>query len=251
VQLKFLFPLSRPVDVSLDGYRGDTLFYVTTVMCGALFVIMTVILLWACLRHKQGRYQARYETGVGLRPLVGTAVITALIAICVDGTLLIDSYIELDRALWRFPTAAQHPLEIEIYAQQWSWNVRYPGPDGVFGTPDDIVLLDELHVPRGRPVVVKMRSKDVVHSFYLPNLRVKQDVLPGVITRTWFQATRAGAFELGCAQHCGVSHYRMRGILTVDEPDAFRSWEQAAAADAARRYDSADADAHWGWPWES
>jgi cytochrome c oxidase subunit 2 len=244
-------PLGRPVDASLDGFRGDALFYVTTVMVGVLFLIMCSILLWACLRHKQGRYQARYETGVGLRPLVGTALITALIAIFVDGTLFVDSYIELDRALWRFPTAASHPLEIEVYAQQWSWNVRYPGPDAVFGTPDDLVLLDELHVPLDRPVVIKMKSKDVVHSFYLPNFRVKQDILPGVITRLWFQAKKPGVYELGCAQHCGVSHYRMRGLVTVEPPAAFDAWVSAAAADSARRYDATDAEAHWGWPWES
>jgi cytochrome c oxidase subunit 2 len=94
-----------------------------------------------------------------------------------------------------------------------------------------------------------MKAKDVVHSFYLPNFRVKQDVLPGVETRLWFQAKIAGAYEIGCAQHCGASHYRMRGILTAEPADAFDAWMRAAAADAARSYDPADVEAHWGWPW--
>jgi cytochrome c oxidase subunit II len=246
-----IVPWGRPLDASLDGFRSDTLFYVTTVMVAILFVLMCGILLWAVVMHRQGRHRAHYDHGAGSRPLLFTALVTALIAIGVDGTLLYDSYLELDRALWRFPAPSEHPLEIEIYAQQWSWNVRYAGPDGLFGTPDDVVGLDELHVPLGRPVIVKMKSKDVIHSFYLPNFRVKQDILPGTITRLWFQAKQTGRFELGCAQHCGVSHYRMRGWLTVDSPADFADWMRAAADAAARRYDATDSEAHWGWPWAS
>lgn len=244
-----LTPLGRPFDPSLDGYRNDTLFYVTTLMSAVLFVIMSGIIVWACLRHRQGRNQARYETGSGRRPLFFTLAITAVIFFGVDGTLVVDSYLDLDQSFWRFPDASQHPLEVEVYAQQWAWNIRYPGADGQFGTPDDIVTLDELHVPIGRPVIVKLKSKDVVHSFYLPNFRIKQDALPDIVTRMWFEARVGGRYEIACAQHCGVSHYKMRGLLTAEDPAQFDAWLTAAAADAARRYDAADAEAHWGWPW--
>jgi cytochrome c oxidase subunit 2 len=199
--------------------------------------------------HRDGRHAASYERGIGNRHLAFTALITAVIFFGVDGTLLVDSYLDLDQVLWKFPSAEDHPLQIEILAQQWSWNIRYAGPDGEFNTPDDVVTLDELHVPIGRPVVVHMKSKDVVHSFYLPNFRVKQDVLPGAETRAWFAAKVPGRYELGCAQHCGVNHYKMRGIVTVESIDAFAAWLRAQSDVAGKRYDEDDVDAHWGWPW--
>ncbi|HEY2748798.1 MAG TPA: cytochrome c oxidase subunit II [Polyangia bacterium] len=243
-----LLPM-RPLDASLDGFRNDALFNVTTLMVSVLFVIVTGILLWSVVMHRQGRHRAQYEHGIGRRQLLFTAVITAVIFAGVDGTLLVDSYLDLDQVLWKFPRAEEHPLEIEVWAQQWSWNVRYAGQDGQFGTADDVVLLDELHVPVGRPVVVHLKSKDVVHSFYLPNFRVKQDVIPGAETRAWFVGKLPGRYELGCAQLCGVSHYKMRGWVTVESAEAFQAWLRAQSDVAQKRFDPADTDAHWGWPW--
>ncbi len=91
----------------------------------------------------------------------------------------------------------------------------------------------------------------MIHSFYLPNFRTKQDAVPGYTTRFWFQAVETGNFEIGCAQHCGVNHYKMRGELHVVERGEFDAWMKEAAEDAARRYDPKDTDAHWGWDWES
>lgn len=243
-----LLPL-RPLDASLDGFRNDALFNITTLLVSVLFVIVCGILLWAVVMHRDGRHRAHYERGIGRRHLVFTIVITAVIFVGIDGTLLVETYYDLEQVLWRFPRADERPLEIEVWAQQWAWNIRYAGPDEKFGTPDDVVLLDELHVPVGRPVVVHLKSKDVVHSFYLPNFRVKQDALPGFETRTWFAAKIPGVYELGCAQHCGVSHYRMRGLVTVESPEAFAAWMRARVAIANKQYDEDDSDAHWGWPW--
>jgi len=243
-----LIPL-RPLDASLDGFRNDALFNVTTLMVSVLFVIVSGILLWAVVMHRQGRHRASYERGTGRRHLVFTGLITAVIFFGVDGTLLVDSYLDLDQVLWKFPRPEDHALQVEVWAQQWSWNLRYAGPDGKFDTPDDVVTLDELHVPLGRPVVVHMRSKDVVHSFYLPNFRIKQDVVPGAETRAWFVGKVAGRYELGCAQHCGASHYRMRGVVTVESPEAFDAWLRTQSDVAKKKFDEDDTDAHWGWPW--
>ena len=243
-----LLPL-RPFDASLDGFRNDALFNITTLMVTVLFVIVSGILLWAVVMHRKGRHRAQYERGIGRRHLVFTILITAVIFFGVDGTLLVDSYLDLDQVLWKFPRAEDHPLEIEILAQQWSWNVRYAGPDGKFDTPDDVVTLDDLHVPVGRPVVVHMKSKDVVHSFFLPNFRIKQDVVPGVETRAWFVGKVLGRYELGCAQHCGVNHYKMRGLVTVESAEAFEAWLRTQSIVAKARWDEDDTDAHWGWPW--
>ncbi|HEX6838034.1 MAG TPA: cytochrome c oxidase subunit II [Polyangia bacterium] len=243
-----LLPL-RPLDASFDGFRNDALFNVTTVMVSVLFVIVSGILVWSILMHRQGRNTARYEHGIGRRHLVFTAVITAVIFFGVDGTLLVDSYLDLDQVLWKFPRAEEHPLEVEVWAQQWAWNIRYAGPDGKFGTPDDVVTLDELHVPVGRPVVVHLRSKDVVHSFWAPSFRIKQDAVPGIETRLWFAAKLLGHYELGCAQLCGVSHYKMRGLITVESAEAFDAWSRAQSERARDADDPDDTDAHWGWPW--
>jgi cytochrome c oxidase subunit 2 len=243
-----LLPL-RPLDASFDGFRNDALFNTTILMTSVLFVIVTGLLVWAVVMHREGRQTARYEHGIGRRHLAFTLVITAVIFFGVDGTLLLDSYFDLDRTLWHFPTTADHPVEIEVWAQQWSWNVRYAGADGKFGTADDIVTLDDMHVPIGRPVVVHLKSKDVVHSFYLPNFRVKQDVVPGAETRLWFAAKHPGRYEIACAQHCGVNHYKMRGLVTVESAAAFEAWVGAMSADAIKKYDEDDTDAHWGWPW--
>jgi cytochrome c oxidase subunit 2 len=241
----------RPVDVSLDGHRSDWLFNVTTVSITVLFLIMVGILVWTSLMHRDTpERKAHYEHGVGRKHLVFTAIISSIIFFGVDGTLLYNSFVDLKEAFWAFPAHAEGPVEVEVYAQQWAWNVRYPGADGKFNTPDDIVTLNDLHIPVGKKVMVKLKSKDVIHSFYLPNFRTKQDAFPGAVTQIWFQATKTGQFEIGCAQHCGVSHYKMHGTLTVESPEEYAQWLATAQADATRRYDEADSEAHWGWDWE-
>ena len=241
----------RPIDASLDGWRSDWLFNVTTVSISVLFIIMVGILLWTSVVHrdKPGRH-AHYEHGVGRRHLALTAIISSIIFFGVDGTLLYNSFVDLGAAFWKWPAKADSPVEVEVLAQQWGWNVRYPGPDGKFNTADDIVTWNDIHVPVDRPVFVKLRSKDVIHSFYLPNFRTKQDAFPGSTTQLWFQAKQAGVYEIGCAQHCGVSHYKMRGIMTVTSASDYETWAKQASADSQRRFDDADPDARWGWDWE-
>jgi cytochrome c oxidase subunit 2 len=166
-------PFGRPFDASLDGHRSDWLFNVTTISVSVLFVIMVGILLWTSLVHsdKEGNH-AHYEHGVGRKHLVFTAIISSIIFFGVDGTLLYNSFVDLNQGFWRWPTKQDAPVEIEVLAQQWAWNIRYPGPDGKFNTADDVVTLNDMHIPAGRPVFLKIRSKDVIHSFYLPNFRI-------------------------------------------------------------------------------
>jgi cytochrome c oxidase subunit 2 len=153
--------------------------------------------------------------------------------------------------------AAPEAVEVRVVSQQFAWNIWYPGPDGVFGEQDlalndeatnplalvrdgagadDIVTLNQLHLPVGRPAVIHLSSKDVIHSFNLPNMRVKQDAIPGLSIPLWFEPTITTAqmreqtgdpefgYEIACAQLCGNSHYRMRGFLTVDTQEEFDAW---------------------------
>jgi cytochrome c oxidase subunit 2 len=241
----------RPLDVSLDGYRSDWGFKFITVAISILFIIMVAMIIWAMVMHRdRPGHKALYDHGMGKRHLMLTAGVAGAIFIGIDGTALFHAYEDITEAFFKFPTAEEHPIEVEVFAQQWAWNFRYPGPDGKFGTADDVVTLNDLRLPVGRPVLVKMKSKDVIHSFYLPNFRTKQDIFPGAITKIWFQAKAEGHFEIGCAQHCGANHYKMRGFLTITSQDEFDRWQKQQSADAQRRYDEADADAHWAWDWE-
>jgi cytochrome c oxidase subunit 2 len=149
-------------------------------------------------------------------------------------------------------------LVVNVTAEQFAWNVRYAGPDGIFGktditkidvqdnplgldrsdpaAKDDVVTLNQLYLPANKPVIVKVRSKDVIHSFNVPEFRVKQDAVPGLTIPIWFvpnvttaeMRTRTGnpefQYEIACAQLCGLGHYRMRAFVTVLAPEEFQKW---------------------------
>ena len=98
-------------------------------------------------------------------------------------------------------------------------------------------------------VMLNLKAKDVIHSFYVPNFRIKHDANPGFVTRTWFQAKESGKFEIACSQMCGWAHYKMRGELTALADKDYQSWLKDASADGVRRFDAQDSDAQWGWEW--
>jgi cytochrome c oxidase subunit 2 len=111
-----------------------------------------------------------------------------------------------------------------VTAKQFNWEMLYPGPDGQFGTADDLLLDNELHVPVNKVVRVTLKSKDVIHSFFLPHVRLKQDAVPGREIEAWFEATKLGRYEIPCAELCGFGHSGMKGWLTVHPPDEYQKW---------------------------
>src|SRR5690606_22720896 len=160
--------------------------------------------------------------------------------------------IDVNTVYWNFEEGEKHPeaVRIEINAHQWAWDARYAGPDGEFNTKDDIVSLNDIRVPVGVPVLFQLASTDVIHSLYLPNFRVKQDAMRGMITRIWIVPEETGEFDIGCAQHCGIHHYKMKGRLTVMAKDEFASWAKAMSDTHARGFDPNDLEAQWGWEWK-
>jgi cytochrome c oxidase subunit 2 len=156
---------------------------------------------------------------------------------------------------------------VQVTAEQFAWNARYAGPDGVFGktdvklvdlqtnplgvdrsdppAKDDVVTLNQIYLPANKPVIVKLRSKDVIHSFGVPEFRVKQDAVPGLTIPIWFipnvttaeMRTRLGnpefQYEIACAQLCGLGHARMRGFVTVLTNDEFQKWITDKVAEMA------------------
>ncbi len=242
--------IGLPRDVSLDGHRIDWLIEITMIFCAILFVIMVIWMWYACVRHN-ANHEAEYEHGTSRHHVTVALVISALIFVVVDGNLFYHSTKDLGEAFWNFGHAEGHKdaVRIEVNAHQWAWDARYSGPDGQFNTPDDIVTLNDVRVPVDTPVIIQLASTDVIHSFYLPNLRQKQDAIPGMINRFWFEATVAGDYEIACAQHCGTHHYKMRGVLKVLPREEWERWAAEASTNSSLSYDPKDQEAHWGWNW--
>ncbi|MBI3847443.1 MAG: cytochrome C oxidase subunit II [Planctomycetes bacterium] len=244
--------LGLPRDVSVDGNRIDWLLQITMVFVAILFVIMVVWMFLACLKHNRN-HQAEYDHGDSKHHVTIALTLSAIIFFVVDGNLFYNSTKDLGDAFWNFDGAeARDPVRIEINAHQWAWDARYAGPDKKFNTQDDIVTLNDIRVPVGSPVIVELASVDVIHSLYLPNLRVKQDAMPGMVNRFWFEAKETGEFDIACAQHCGVNHYKMKGKLTILSREDYAHWADEASKNSARAYDPADDEfAHWGWDWRN
>jgi cytochrome c oxidase subunit 2 len=219
-------PIWLHLPEGVSSYAGtiDDMFRLILWITGIVFVIVEALLLLFLFRyrHKEGR-RAHYTHGNNRVEVVWTIVPAV---ICVVLALL-------SRRTWadvkqRMPADA---LQIDVTGEQFSWTIRYAGADGKMGTPDDIVSLNQLHFPVGKPVVATLRSKDVIHSFFLPEFRVKQDAVPGMTTKVWFDALRTGNWEIACAELCGLGHYRMKGFVTAETQEQFDKWiaEQTAA----------------------
>ncbi len=241
---------SLPPDASVDGWRIDWLLKVTMFFVVVLFVIMTIWIALACLRYGKG-HTAEYDHGDGKKQVTFALGLSAVIFFVVDGNLFVNSTWDTHTAFWDFDRAEKHPnrVRIEINARQWAWDVRYAGPDGTFNTEDDIVTLNDVRVPVDAPVLIQITATDVLHSIYLPHMRQKIDAVPGTVNRLWFQAKQTGRFEIACAQHCGMAHYKMAGVLTVLSKEEYTAWAANASANSMQAYDPKDKAAHWGWSW--
>lgn len=241
-----------PRDVSVDGYRIDWLIDVTMVFVAILFVIMCIWLAWAAIAHDKN-HTAEYDHGTSHHSVTVALVLSSVIFFVVDGNLFYHSVVDLKEAFWNFSHAEsqENAVRIEIQARQWAWQARYAGADGEFATADDVTTLNDIRVPVDAPVILQIASIDVIHSIYLPNLRQKIDAVPGYVNPMWFQAKETGSFEIACAQHCGVHHYLMKGVLHVLPRDEYEAWLAEAGENAKRAHDPDDADAQWGWPWEA
>jgi cytochrome c oxidase subunit 2 len=117
-----------------------------------------------------------------------------------------------------------------VTARQFEWNTTYPGPDGALGTADDFSTLNALHAPVGRPIVLTLRAEDVLHSFFIPEFRIKQDAVPGRDITVWFEATQPGEYTLGCAELCGIGHTTMNGAVTIYTAADYQAWAATQSA---------------------
>jgi len=208
-----------PENVSTQGQQIDSLYELIYWITAITFVLVAVamIVFLVKYRYREGR-RAVYTHGNNTVEIVWT-IIPALIMV----VLTVLSVPTWARIKMQVP---ETDLKIKVLAKQFNWEVHYPGADGKLGTEDDITFDNEIHVPVAKPVELVLASKDVIHSVFLPNLRFKQDAVPGREIRAWFEATKPGKYEMPCAELCGFGHSGMKGWLYVHTSEEYAKWAQ-------------------------
>ena len=248
--LVLLSSVQQPHDLSLHGHRIDEALSYTTALITGYFAVVVGVLGYCVMRFRdQPGRRAWYTHGNEPRHIAMTVLLALSVFVFVDTRLIHTANEDVTEVFWNYPSGPD-VLKVEVRAQQFEWHVRYAGPDGKFNTADDVETINQLHLPVGRPVVFQLRSKDVVHCFFLPAFRQKQDVNPGRTTRMWVQAREPGECEVACAQLCGLGHYRMRAQVTAEPAKDFDAWIATQSKAAAEDYDPKDKEANWGWDWE-
>lgn len=216
--------------VSTFGRDIDSLFLIILWITGIVFIGTQIALVWVAWKYVDGPGRvATYFHGSQRLEVVWTiipAAILVFIALYQMGT-----WAEIK---FRGSMPKVQPLA-EVTARQFQWVMRYPGPDGKLHTTDDLHMVNDLHFVKGKPALIHLRSSDVLHSFFLPQMRVKQDAVPGLTIPVWFDSDRAGKYELVCAELCGWGHYKMRGNVTIhDTQSEFDEWQERALAEQNR-----------------
>ena len=206
-----------PENVSTFGDEIDSLFYLIYYITGAAFLLVTVLMIVFLIvfRQREGR-RAVYSHGNTTLEIIWT-IIPAVVFIALS-FMSVSSWGKIKAE------APPSDFQVQVTGKQFNWEILYPGADGKFGTEDDYQIDNDMHVPVNKVIHVTLKAKDVIHSFFLPNLRVKQDAVPGRDILVWFEATKAGKYELPCPELCGFGHSGMKGWLFVDTPEEYEKW---------------------------
>lgn len=209
------------------------LWNLTLMVCGVVFAAILLATMIALIRRRRTDEALTVEPAmIGPRePGTRRAVIgaTGLSVALLTGLVVADIF--TDRALSRLPI--ENPVRIDLTGQQWWWQAVYV-PDG--GKPP-VTIANELHVPVGRPVVVSLTAGDVIHSFWVPNLHGKRDLLPGINSTIEFRADKPGAYRGQCAEFCGAEHALMSMLVIADPPERYAAWLEHQGAPAVSTTD--------------
>jgi cytochrome c oxidase subunit II len=230
-----------PKDISTHGHQVDLLIDVLHWFMAVLFIGWGIFFTYCLVRFRaRPDRQASYQQPKA-KASKYAEVCVALFEVAILVFISIPAWSE---AKAEIPTAEDNPFEVRVVAEQFAWNFHYPGVDGVFGRTapelmgaenligldrsgvgaDDVVTNNDFRVPVNRTVLIRLSSKDVIHSFWIPVLRVKQDAIPGMVIPVWFEATETGDFHVACAQLCGNNHYNMKGDFSVLNEDDLSEW---------------------------
>ncbi len=243
--------LGLPPDASLHGAQIDLVIFLVHVLMLLLLVGWGIFFTYTLIRFRRAKNpKADYH---GVKSHASSYIETAVAIF--EVVLLIGFSIPFWSKVVNALPDEKNAVVVHIIAEQFAWNVHYPGPDGIFGklssklvnqqsnpigldktdpnAADDIVTINQLYVPVGKPTLIYLTSKDVIHCFSVPLMRVKQDVIPGMRMPVWFTPVKTGKFEIACAQLCGLGHYRMKGYLTVDTQEGFDQWLASQSASSA------------------
>ena len=233
--------IGLPPNASEHGYQIDHIIEFTHWFMGALFIGWSIFFVYVLLRFRKGKHPVADHEGVKS----GISTHLEFAVVLIEAVLLIGFAVPLwAKRVNQFPDDKDAIL-VHAVGQQFNWNFHLPGPDGQFGrrdiaflsnsnslgldysdpaAKDDIVVLGELHVPVDRPVIIELSSKDVIHNFAMPHMRMAQDAIPGQVIPLWFKPIKVGSYEVVCGQLCGLGHYSMKGMLVVDTPADYQAW---------------------------
>lgn len=235
-----------PEPISEFAKSIDSQFHRTLVICGVIFFLAQLGLAMIVIRSRGTGGTAAHSHGNNTLEMVWTSATAVLF-------VGLGLFGERAWASLHFTGAAPGALQVEVTAQQFAWNFRYPGPDGKLGRTDtklisdssgnplgidpqdpasaDDVVSSVLAVPVNQEVELTLRSKDVTHSFFVRELRLKQDLVPGLRIKIHFNAEKEGKYDIACAELCGLGHHQMRSFLEVMSEDGFQTWlkEQSSA----------------------
>src|SRR6266566_8280396 len=233
--------LGQPPNASSHGYQIDHILEFCHWFMGALFLGWSAFFIFVLIRFRKSRRPVADHAGV----TSGISTHLEFSVVLIEAVLLLGFAIPLwAKRVNQFPPGKE-VLLVHVIGQQFSWNFHLPGPDGQFGRrdvslvsnsnpigldpndpagKDDIVTLGELHVPVDRPVIIELSSKDVIHNFCLPHMRIAADAIPGSLIPMWFKPIKTGPYEVVCGQLCGLGHYGMKGMVVVDEPAEYQTW---------------------------
>ena len=233
--------LGLPVAASTHAAELDNMTVLVHWLMLVLFVGWGIFFLYVLFRFRKGANPAASYAGAKGKISKGVEIGVAVVEVILLLFYAIPAWAVRVRD---FP-AENEAVVVRVTGEQFAWNMQYPGPDGRFGrrdiklvggdnplgldrtdpdAKDDITTTNQLALPVDRPVLVHLTSKDVIHSFGLFEMRVKQDAIPGMDIPVWFIPNRIGEYEISCSQLCGLGHYRMRGFVSVKSQSDFTTW---------------------------
>src|SRR5262249_18526946 len=233
--------LGLPVQASTHAGEIDEMLVLVHWLMAILFVGWGLFFIYVLFRFRKGANPKASYTGAKGKISKGLEVAVAIVEVVLLVFYAIPAWAKRVKA---FP-AENEALVVKVVGEQFAWNVQYHGPDGKFGrtdpklvapdnplgldrsdpaAKDDVTTINQLNLPVDRPILIHLSSKDVIHSFGLYEMRVKQDAVPGLQMPVWFIPTRVGEYEITCSQLCGLGHFRMRGFVTVQSQADFQKW---------------------------
>ena len=212
-----------PENISTYGQQIDDLFYLICIISGLAFIITLIVMFYPLFKYrgKKGA-KAKYIKGSNTKQLKWIIISMSILAIADFYILFVEhsTWAEIEETL----PDKENAFKVGISGRQWSWTITYPGPDGKLYTGDDVIATNDLHVPINTIVHIDIMAFDVVHSVFFPNIRLKQDALPGRTITRWFEVTKEGRYDISCAEICGILHSKMKGTLIVDSKEKHKEF---------------------------